>query len=154
MRTLPNRQQIPHETIHQLLSCQTEKKVITKSITPPRSTIRAEHYCPAGLGGRTRAKPTRSQELDREAARLTYHPAVPQPGLRFKQVHADPLIYSVRVGMCYRAVGVRDGDTMIWYWIGSHADYDRLLEDSRCSRVRTASPSRAVPSRPAMFAHR
>ncbi len=45
MRTLPNRQQIPHETIHQLLSCQTEKKVITKSITPPRSTIRAEHYC-------------------------------------------------------------------------------------------------------------
>ncbi len=51
MRTLPNRQQIPHETIHQLLSCQTEKKVITKSITPPRSTIRAEHYCNPLPGG-------------------------------------------------------------------------------------------------------
>ncbi len=50
MRTLPNRQQIPHETIHQLLSCQTEKKVITKSITPPRSTIRAEHYWERGVG--------------------------------------------------------------------------------------------------------
>jgi hypothetical protein len=49
------------------------------------------------------------------------------PGLRFKQVHPDPPIYSARVGLGYRAVGVMDGDTMVWYWIGSHADYDKLL---------------------------
>ena len=49
------------------------------------------------------------------------------PGLHFKQVHADPPIFSARVGMSYRAVGVRDGDTMVWYWIGSHADYDNLV---------------------------
>ena len=66
MRTLPNRQQIPHETIHQLLSCQTEKKVITKSITPPRSTIRAEHYCaapPLGSPQRSDDWPARIADL-------------------------------------------------------------------------------------------
>lgn len=50
------------------------------------------------------------------------------PGLRFKKVHPDPPTYSARVGIGYRAVGVLDGDTVIWFWIGSHADYDRLLE--------------------------
>ena len=39
----------------------------------------------------------------------------------------DPPIYSARVGISYRAVGVRDGDSLVWYWIGSHADYDKLL---------------------------
>lgn len=50
------------------------------------------------------------------------------PGLHFKQVHADPPIYSARVGIGYRAVGALDGDTIIWFWIGSHADYDKLLQ--------------------------
>ena len=50
------------------------------------------------------------------------------PGLHFKKVHPAPPIYSARVGLGYRALGVLDGDTLIWFWIGSHADYDRLLE--------------------------
>ena len=50
------------------------------------------------------------------------------PGLRFKQVHTPPPTYSARVGIGHRAVGVLDGDTVIWFWIGSHADYDRLLD--------------------------
>jgi hypothetical protein len=50
------------------------------------------------------------------------------PGLRFKQVHANPSIYSARVGISYRAVGVLNGSTIIWFWIGSHAEYDKLLE--------------------------
>ena len=29
----------------------------------------------------------------------------------------------------YRAVGVRDEDTIIWFWIGSHSDYERLLSN-------------------------
>ena len=49
------------------------------------------------------------------------------PSLRFKRVHPVEPIYSARAGLGWRAVGVRDGQTMIWYWIGSHADYDRLL---------------------------
>ncbi|WP_442921416.1 hypothetical protein [Microcoleus sp. PH2017_28_MFU_U_A] len=27
----------------------------------------------------------------------------------------------------YRAVGQLDGDTAIWFWVGSHADYDKFL---------------------------
>jgi len=49
------------------------------------------------------------------------------PGLRFKQVHNPPPTYSVRVGMGYRAVGVLSGDTVTWFWIGTHAEYDQLL---------------------------
>jgi len=52
------------------------------------------------------------------------------PSLRFKLVHASRPIYSVRIGLAYRALGVRDGDVIIWFWIGSHADYDRLLRES------------------------
>jgi hypothetical protein len=29
--------------------------------------------------------------------------------------------------MGYRALGVRRDDTIVWFWIGSHADYDKLL---------------------------
>ena len=73
------------------------------------------------------ALPAHVQQQAREAYRpFQQNPA--HPGLRFKQVHADPPIYSARVGISYRAVGIRDGDTIVWYWIGSHADYDNLLK--------------------------
>lgn len=49
------------------------------------------------------------------------------PGLRFKQVHPTRPIYSARINAEYRALGVRDGDEIIWFWIGSHADYDHLV---------------------------
>ena len=50
------------------------------------------------------------------------------PGLRFKQVNpGPPPIYSARVGIGYRALAVVEGDMAIWFWIGSHADYDRFL---------------------------
>jgi len=50
------------------------------------------------------------------------------PSLMFKQVHPSRPIFSARVGLGYRALCVRDGDTLIWFWIGSHADYDALLK--------------------------
>jgi mRNA-degrading endonuclease RelE of RelBE toxin-antitoxin system len=50
------------------------------------------------------------------------------PGLHFKKVHPDPPTYSARVGIGYRAVCVIDGETVTWFWIGSHADYDKLLK--------------------------
>ncbi|MEM9155496.1 MAG: hypothetical protein AAGB13_10725 [Cyanobacteria bacterium P01_F01_bin.33] len=49
------------------------------------------------------------------------------PSLRFKQVHAKLPIYSVRIGKSYRAVGRVDGDTVVWFWVGTHAEYDKLL---------------------------
>jgi hypothetical protein len=50
------------------------------------------------------------------------------PSLRFKPVHPTRPIYSARVGLGYRALAVRDGEAVIWFWIGSHADYDHLLK--------------------------
>lgn len=49
------------------------------------------------------------------------------PSLHFKKVHRTKPIYSVRVAIGWRAVGVRTDDAMIWYWIGSHQAYDKLL---------------------------
>jgi hypothetical protein len=45
----------------------------------------------------------------------------------FKLVNARLAVYSVRVGLNYRALGLMDGDQITWFWIGSHADYDTLL---------------------------
>jgi hypothetical protein len=49
------------------------------------------------------------------------------PSLRFKRIHSARPIYSVRISIEYRALGVREEDEIIWFWIGSHADYDKLL---------------------------
>jgi hypothetical protein len=73
------------------------------------------------------ALPARVQQQAYEAYRL-FAQDPHYPGLHFKLVHDKPPIYSARVGIGYRAVGVLDGDTVIWYWIGSHAEYDELLK--------------------------
>lgn len=49
------------------------------------------------------------------------------PGLNFKRLKRPEPWYSVRIGQSYRAVGLWEGDEIRWFWIGSHADYDRLL---------------------------
>ena len=49
------------------------------------------------------------------------------PSLRFKKVHPELPIYSARITKNYRAVGQLDGDTVIWFWVGSHAEYDKFL---------------------------
>jgi hypothetical protein len=46
------------------------------------------------------------------------------PSLHFKKV-GD--FWSVRVTGSYRAVGIMDGDTVVWFFIGTHDEYDRLL---------------------------
>ena len=47
--------------------------------------------------------------------------------LRFKKVDEAGNTYSVRIGLAYRALCVMQGSTVVWFWIGSHADCDRLL---------------------------
>ena len=49
------------------------------------------------------------------------------PSLRFKKVDEESNTYSVRVSLGYRALGVMEGSTIVWFWIGTHADYDRLI---------------------------
>lgn len=46
------------------------------------------------------------------------------PSLHFKQVGR---FWSVRVGLYYRAVGVSVSDSVLWFWIGPHAEYDKIV---------------------------
>ena len=46
------------------------------------------------------------------------------PSLHFKQIKQ---FWSVRIGLRYRALGVGVPDGVVWFWIGSHTDYDRLI---------------------------
>jgi len=46
------------------------------------------------------------------------------PSLHFKKINN---YFSVRVGIGYRALAVEVEDGCLWFWIGSHADYDKLL---------------------------
>lgn len=68
-----------------------------------------------------------TQNRARSAYRLfeqnPYH-----PGLHFKKVHPTRPIYSVRISLNYRALGIRDDDGIVWFWIGSHEDYEMLLK--------------------------
>lgn len=50
------------------------------------------------------------------------------PGLRYKKVHAGRPIYSVRVNINVRAVGIMSGHDIVWFWIGSHDAYEALLK--------------------------
>lgn len=66
----------------------------------------------------------------RESARRSYLLFSEDPGhrsLRFKKLAGYPDIWSVRINDQYRAVGVREGDTVTWVWIGSHNDFDKLF---------------------------
>lgn len=47
------------------------------------------------------------------------------PSLKFKPLQRYPMVYSVRIGRGHRAVGLRDRDTITWFWIGTHAEFDR-----------------------------
>jgi mRNA-degrading endonuclease RelE of RelBE toxin-antitoxin system len=51
-----------------------------------------------------------------------------QGSLQFKLVSQRQPIYSVRVGLNYRVLGLLENDHIYWFWIGSHAEYDEILK--------------------------
>jgi hypothetical protein len=46
------------------------------------------------------------------------------PSLHFKKVGR---FWSARVGRHYRAVAVEAPDGLVWFWIGTHAEYDVII---------------------------
>lgn len=46
------------------------------------------------------------------------------PSLHFKMVGR---YWSVRIGSHYRALGVPIENDVLWFWVGSHSDYDALI---------------------------
>ena len=46
------------------------------------------------------------------------------PSLHLKRVER---YWSVRVGIRYRAAAVEGEEGLVWFWIGTHAEYDKLI---------------------------
>ena len=84
-----------------------------------------KHFTSSRFWERFDTLPHEIQELARRNyALLKQNPS--HPSLHFKPV-AGGRFRSVRVGLQYRALGVPVPDGIQWFWIGTHAEYDRLL---------------------------
>ncbi len=81
------------------------------------------HHATPDFWGSYRSLPASIQALaDRAFALLKADPH--HPSLHLKKIDS---IWSVRVGIHHRALGVEVSDGILWFWIGTHADYDRMI---------------------------
>lgn len=68
--------------------------------------------------------PDQIQELaDRNYRMLKENPH--HPSLHLKKIEK---YWSARVGLKYRALGVEIETGVLWFWIGTHAEYDDLIK--------------------------
>jgi len=72
----------------------------------------------------------RLSESNRASARRAYalfakNPE--HPSLRFKKLGGHDNVWSVRINEQYRSIGERKGDTIIWAWVGTHNEFDKLF---------------------------
>ena len=82
-----------------------------------------EHFTTPDFWACYHALPAEIQELaDKNYALLREDPK--HPSLHFKKVGA---VWSVRVGLHYRALAVLRAEGYVWFWIGAHAEYNRLI---------------------------
>jgi hypothetical protein len=65
------------------------------------------------------------QLADTNFALLIVNPL--HPSLQFKTIRH---YRSVRIGLHYRALAVEVPEGLLWFWIGSHSEYDQLLRSS------------------------
>jgi len=47
------------------------------------------------------------------------------PSLHFKRV--GPRLWSARAGSGYRALAAEAPDGLVWFWIGPHDEYERII---------------------------
>ncbi len=82
------------------------------------------HFRDPGFKPLYDALPQQVRDLaDKNFALLKQNPK--HPSLHFKRVRNS--LWSVRVGRGYRALAIEGKDGFQWFWIGSHAQYDRLI---------------------------
>lgn len=82
-----------------------------------------KHFASPEFWFHYRALPAEVQQLaDRCFALMKDDPR--HPSIHLKHVGE---FWSARVGLHYRAIGVDDGGGISWFWIGSHAEYDKLI---------------------------
>jgi mRNA-degrading endonuclease RelE of RelBE toxin-antitoxin system len=82
-----------------------------------------KHFASPAFWDAYQKLPARVRELaDKNFDILKQDPR--HPSLHFKRIGR---YWSVRVGSRYRALGVEVDEGMVWFWIGSHSDYDALI---------------------------
>jgi hypothetical protein len=69
--------------------------------------------------------PAEIQQQAREKYRLWEKDAF-NVALHFKPLFDN--VWSVRITQNYRALGRRTGNLIVWFWIGTHSEYDQLLK--------------------------
>jgi hypothetical protein len=77
-----------------------------------------KHYCTLPPEIRQKARQAYALWRDNSA----------HPSLFFKRVKEDQALYSVRIGLAYRALGLLKADTVTWFWVGTHDEYDHLTK--------------------------
>ena len=70
--------------------------------------------------------PTNIRRQAKEAYRL-FRENSRHPSLRFKKVHNTDPIYAARININYRVIGIVDNGEIIWFRIGPHTEYEKLL---------------------------
>jgi hypothetical protein len=72
-----------------------------------------------------RLPPHVREQADRAFDHLVQNPR--HPGLRLKCINKAEARYSIRIGGKYRALGIMEGDTITFDWIGPHGTYDYVI---------------------------
>ena len=70
----------------------------------------------------------KEQQRQARAAYRQFQADPYHPSLNFKRVHSKRPLYSVRVSRNYRAVGILSANEIVWFWIGKHSEYEKLLK--------------------------
>jgi hypothetical protein len=82
-----------------------------------------KHFATPGFWAHYRQLPDDIQQLaDKNFSLLKENPQ--HPSLRFKKVGA---FWSARVGLHYRALAKERAEGLVWFWIGHHSNYDKVL---------------------------
>ena len=74
--------------------------------------------------------PDKVQKLaDKNFKLLKTNPS--HPSLHFKKIGESKQLWSVRIGLQYRALGREKPEGIVWTWIGLHDEYELLLKNQR-----------------------
>jgi len=65
-------------------------------------------------------------QADKQFALLKQNPG--HPSLRFKKIGK---LHAARVNASIRALAIDDGNDLIWFWIGDHKEYERLIRQAK-----------------------
>ena len=83
-----------------------------------------KHFAPAEFWQAYQRLPKSVQKLaDKNFELLKQDPG--HPSLALKKIGR---LRSARVGIHYRALAVESDQDLIWFWIGTHAEYDKLIK--------------------------